>query len=70
MSCLVQEVAAAAVKSLQLCPTLCDPKDSSQAPLSMEFSRQEYWSRFPFPSQEVNYGLICDGVCVEVLAGF
>ena len=21
-----------------------------QAPLSMEFSRQEYWSRFPFPS--------------------
>ena len=20
-----------------------------QAPLSMEFSRQEYWSRFPFP---------------------
>ena len=33
------------------CPTLCNPKDSSpwsidQAPLSMEFSRQEYWSRF------------------------
>ena len=23
-----------------------------QAPLSMEFSRQEYWSRFPFPSPE------------------
>ena len=22
-----------------------------QAPLSMEFSRQEYWSRLPFPSQ-------------------
>ena len=21
-----------------------------QAPLSMEFSRQEYWSRLPFPS--------------------
>ena len=21
-----------------------------QAPLSMEFSRQEYWSRWPFPS--------------------
>ena len=21
-----------------------------QAPLSMEFSRQEYWNRFPFPS--------------------
>ena len=23
---------------------------SCQAPLSMEFSRQEYWSRLPFPS--------------------
>ena len=23
-----------------------------QAPLSMEFSRQEYWSRLPFPSLE------------------
>ena len=35
----------------QLCPTLCDPKDCSyQAPLSMEFSRQEYWSGLPFPS--------------------
>ena len=33
------------------CPTLCDPMDCSlQAPLSMEFSRQEYWSGFPFPS--------------------
>ena len=25
----------------QLCPNLCNP---------MEFSRQEYWSRLPFPS--------------------
>ena len=35
-------------------PTLCDPMDSSarQAPLSMEFSRQEYWSGLPFPSTE------------------
>ena len=24
-----------------------------QAPLSMEFSRQEYWSGLPFPSPEV-----------------
>ena len=33
----------AAVKLLvaQLCPTLCNPMDP---PLSMEFSRQEYWS--------------------------
>ena len=30
----------------QQCPTLCDPwTAASQAPLSMEFFRQEYWSR-------------------------
>ena len=35
----------------QLCPTLSDPMDCShQAPLSMGFSRQEYWSGMPFPS--------------------
>ena len=42
----------------QSCPTLCDPMDwsplsmkpSVQAPLSMKFSRQEYWSGEPFPS--------------------
>ena len=92
-------LAVAAAKSLQLCPTLCDPIDGSppgtsipvilqartlewvaisfsnawkwkvkvkslscvrvlatpwtaahQAPPSMGFSRQEYWSRLPFPS--------------------
>ena len=34
----------------QSCPTLCDPMDciAQQAPLSMEFSRQEYWSGLPF----------------------
>ena len=33
------------------CLTLCDPRDCSPpAPLSMEFSRQEYWSGLPFPS--------------------
>ena len=32
-------------KLLQLCPTLCQPKDvACQAPLSMGFSRQEYGS--------------------------
>ena len=31
--------------------TLCDPVDCTrQAPLSMEFSRQEYWSGLPFPT--------------------
>ena len=92
--------AAAAAKSLQSCPTLCDPTDSSplgspvpgilqvrtlewvaisfsnawkwkvkvkslshvwlfatprtaayQAPLPMGFSRQEYWSELPLPSE-------------------
>ena len=33
----------------QLCPTLCDPM-VCQAPLSMGFSRQEYWSGLPVPS--------------------
>ena len=34
----------------QLCLTLFDPMDCScQAPLSMELSRQEYWSGLPFP---------------------
>ena len=33
----------------QLCLTLFDPMDCScQAPLSMGFSRQEYWSGLPF----------------------
>ena len=98
MCVCVSRSAAAAAKSLQSCPTLCDPIDSSppgfpvpgilqartlewvaisfskrnyrkkvkllshvqlfvtpwtvayQAPLSMEFSRQEYWSGLPFPS--------------------
>ena len=35
----------------QSCPTLCNLMDSTcQAPLSMEFSRQKYWSGLPFPS--------------------
>ena len=35
----------------QLCPTLCNPMDCSLlVPLSMDFSRQEYWSGLPFPS--------------------
>ena len=35
----------------QSCPTFCDPMDSSlQAPPSMGFSRQEYWSGLLFPS--------------------
>ena len=33
------------------CPTLCTPWTvARQAPLSMGFSRQEYWNGLPFPS--------------------
>ena len=37
---------------VQLCLTVFDPMDciTCQAPLSVEFSRQEYWSGLPFPS--------------------
>ena len=43
--------AAAAAKSLQSCPTLCDLTDSSPpGSSSLEFSRQEHWSGLPFPS--------------------
>ena len=35
----------------QSCPAFCDPWTvASQAPLSMEFSRQKYWSGLPFSS--------------------
>ena len=41
----------AAAKSLQSCPTLCDPIDGSPpGSLSLGFSRQEHWSGLPFPS--------------------
>ena len=99
--------AAAAAKSLQSCPTLCNPTDGSppgspvpgilqartleqvaisfsnawkwkvkvkslsrvwhlvtpwtatyQAPPSMGFSRQEYWSGVPLPSPSMIYGML------------
>ena len=37
-------------KSLMLCTTLCSPVNvAHKAPLSLELSRQEYWSRLPSP---------------------
>ena len=38
-------------KSLQLCPTLCDPVNTvaCKAPLSMGFSKQEYQTGLPWP---------------------
>ena len=41
-----RNAAAAAAKSLQSYPTLCDPRDGS--PLSLRFSRQEHWSGVHF----------------------
>ena len=39
------------VKVTQSCPTLATPWTvACQVPLSMGFSRQEYWSGLPFPS--------------------
>ena len=40
---------AKVIEVAQSCPILCDPMDH-QAPPSMGFSRQEYWSGLPFPS--------------------
>ena len=44
----------------QSCPTLCNPMDSArQAPLSMGFFRQEYWSGLPFSSPGNPTQLVC-----------
>ena len=43
--------AAANAKSLQLCPTLCNPRDGSPpGSPSLGFSREEHWSGLSFPS--------------------
>ena len=51
MDFVIVNDAAATAKSLQSCPTLCDPIDGSQPGFpSLGFSRQEHWSGLPFPS--------------------
>ena len=46
-----QRTATAAAKSLQSCPTLCDPIDASPPGSPVPgISRQEHWSGLPFPS--------------------
>ena len=46
-----REAAAATAKSLQLCPTLCNPIDGSPPDSPVPgFSRQEHRSGLPFPS--------------------
>ena len=48
---LTQWTCVCCVLVVQSCVTFCDPVDySCQAPLSMGFSRWEYWSGLPFPS--------------------
>ena len=52
----------------QSCPTLCDPMD--QAPLSMGFSRQEYWSELPFlPSGDLRPPTQGSNLYVSCIAG-
>ena len=105
---MFNQPAAAAAKSLQSCPTLCDPIDGSppgslvpgilqartlewvawkwkakvkslsrvwlfatpwttayQAPPSMGFSRQEYWSGLPLPSP-MDHEIYFKTVCTEL----
>ena len=46
-----RDLTAAAAKSLQSCPTLCDPIDGSPpGSQSLGYSRPEHWSGLPFPS--------------------
>ena len=47
----LQDIHESESEVAQSCPTLCDPWTvAHQAPPSMGFSRQEYWSGLPFPS--------------------
>ena len=51
LSSIFLELSPHACIRAQSCPTLCNPMTAvHHAPLSMEFSRQEYWSRLPFPT--------------------
>ena len=52
MSLIIYIKSCVHAKSLQSCLTLCEPMDcvACQAPLSMGFSRQKYWSGLPCPA--------------------
>ena len=59
-------------KSLHSCLTLCNPWTiARQAPLSMGFSRQEYWSGLPRPSPGdlPNPGIEPESLTSPALAG-
>ena len=58
--------AAAAAKSLQSCPTLCNPIDGSPpGSSSMGFSRQEYWSGVPSPSLHFLLETVKNSICLR-----
>ena len=61
------------LKSLQLCPALCNTLKTvaHQAPLSRGFSRQEYWSglSFPSPGDLHNLGIELSSVTSPTTAG-
>ena len=58
----------------QLSPTFCEPMDcrvAHQAPLSMEFSRQEFWNGLPFltPGDLPDLGIERASLASPALAG-
>ena len=51
----------------QLCPILATPWTvACQSPLSMEFSRQEYWNGFHFLLQGIFQGRESKGVALQM----
>ena len=65
-------VVVVVVKVTQVCPTLAAPWTvACQAPLSMGFSRQEYWSGMPchLPGDLLNPGIEPKSLAASALAG-
>ena len=61
-----------AISFSKSCPILCDLMDCAcQAPLSMEISRQEYWSELPFspPGDLPHPGIEPESLASPALAG-
>ena len=60
--------AAAPAKLFRSCPTLCNPIDGThQAPLSLGFSRQKYWSGLPL-SSTMHACMLSHCSCVQLCA--
>ena len=71
--CVCMRVRTCVGGSGGLVAKLCLTLIAHQAPLSMGFSRQEYWSGVPFPSsgdfpdQGLNLSLLCLLHCRQIL---